>query len=95
MVTIKTLNGSFRFSVRKYALEGQVNTWINLTDPALGEHYESKLLEEYVLEQVRDVSYEKASKNAGKRMGNATISDMRIHEMVRAYATGSARKVML
>jgi len=52
----------------------------------LSKHYESEQLQSYALEQVQLISYENSSKNVSKRMGNCSISDMRLHGLVNEYA---------
>lgn len=82
-VGIKTLNGFFKFLVRKYEVEGGVITWLSLTDTLLNAHHESQQLQSYCLSLVQDLSYEKSHLLLSQRMGNSSISAMRLCTMVK------------
>ena len=51
-MTLKTLNGSFRFRVRKYVLNGDSTNWLQLSQTDLSAHYESRLLRDFALDKI-------------------------------------------
>ena len=85
-MTLKTLNGSFRFRVRKYVLNGASTNWLQLSQFDLSAHYESRLLRDFALEYAKYLSYERVEGLLRQRMGNDTLSDQHIYHLVCAYA---------
>jgi hypothetical protein len=81
-VKIKTINGSFRFEVKRYETSAGLSNWLKLVNPELGSHYETELLREFSLRYCTVLSYEKTSRLVADRCGTTRLSDQRLGKMV-------------
>ncbi len=85
-MSIKTINGSFAFALNRYmTIEGSSN-WLRLTDEALSEHHESRMLQEFSLRYATMLSYERVARLVEERCGTTKLSDQRINHLVQEKA---------
>ena len=85
---IKTINGFFDFDLRRYKTEEGLKTWLDLSQVyRLGKNYETPLLQEFYLEWVKYLSYEKVSDLLASRIGTGRLSDQHLFNKVGAYSS--------
>lgn len=65
---------------------GKSTNWLRLTQLELSCAYESRLVRDFGLEYAKFLSYEKVEDLVKQRMGNATLSDQHIFDLVTAHA---------
>lgn len=85
-VTLKTINGSFAFGVRRYETSAGSSNWLRLSDPALSAHHESPSLQAFAVYYATRLSYERVSELVGERSGTSRLSDQRIQQLVQGQA---------
>jgi hypothetical protein len=67
-------------------IDGESTNWLRLSQLCLSPAYESRLVRDFALEYAKFLSYEKVEDLLKLRMGNATLSDQHIFDLVTAHA---------
>lgn len=67
-------------------IDGESTNWLRVSQLYLSPAYESRLVRDFALEYAKFLSYEKVEDLLKLRMGNATLSDQHIFDLVTAHA---------